>query len=64
MKRNLLEQLVMAVVALVKVTSIGAVEPVAAFVGDEIAGTALVDHPPLPATELENRQYRDLWAAE
>jgi hypothetical protein len=64
MRRNLLEEQAMAMVALVEVTSMGAVEPIVAFVVDETAGTASVDHPPLPATEQANRQYQDLWAAE
>jgi hypothetical protein len=53
----------MATVALVEVTPIRAVEPVAAFAVDENAGSASADHPLLPATEQGNRQYRDLLAA-
>jgi hypothetical protein len=63
-RKDLLEEQVMVMVALTKVTTVEAVEPGASFVVDEDAGTASVDHPPLPATERENRQYRDLWAAE
>jgi hypothetical protein len=63
-KKSLLEEQEMVVVALLEVTSIKAVEPVAAFVVDENASSASPDHPLLPATGQGSRQYRDLSAAE